>query len=100
MIEWRKPRLRRMVDKKWYKIIIALLWFLIAISAMYMAYLAGGEEARKVYKEQLSIYEKNNVASKMEFYGKNYYYFQHKGVHYFVKQAKDLDDEKKWIKVK
>lgn len=85
---------------KWEKWLDRFCYFTFLLVLLYGAFESGRyfeaiTSAEKVEKVQL-----NCLKDKMIIYGKDYFFFQDKGQNYFVKKSVDLDNKKKWIKVK
>lgn len=104
MMDWRKPKHRRIGErngKNDWSFIFNCLYFLVILAVLfYAAFQAGRYFEAKEWKVKLDACEKGRTADFMAYHGPNHYYFRDNGIHYFVKNKKDLENKSKWIKVK
>jgi hypothetical protein len=104
MVDFRVQKERRK-EEGWFDKTCAVLIFVATISTFsYVGFMGGRwydiRETAPIIKELRA--EVENLKSKIlqTKYGPKYYYFTTNGISYYVKDTKDLEEKKKWIRVK
>jgi hypothetical protein len=103
-LEWAemKSKIRRDIEQRLrphkFDVLDLIGYVVLALVIMYGSWMAGRwYEARAMVglRAEISRLEAKAIQA---YYGPRYFYFEWKGQTYFVKDKKDLDNEKKWIK--
>lgn len=104
MIDWRKPKHRRIGEKDgpfhWHRAFDYLCYAVFILVGLYGAFESGRYyETRGVaeLREEIATLRTARVMSKN---GPNYLHFVHRGQSYYVINPKDEGNPKKWIKSK
>ena len=84
------------MDKLFNKIAFVLAVIILAI----VAFNIGQYAIERKYMRLLEDAKDRCFKEKRAIYGIGYHYFEYRGRDYFVKDIRDYDNEKKWIRVR